>query len=326
MLGEHVASDDEIATGTTAAHLPLGRLRWILPLLAVAGFAAFDQNFRSYGNLEGFIQSTGVLVVLAMGQSFVLLIGGVDLSVGAVVALGSVVLASLLTFGAPLPFAIAATVLTGFAAGLLNGAAVHLLRIPSFIATFGVMGIASAAGLMMSGGNRIGLPPGSPLRQLAEGGVAGLPYQTMLALGLLAAGTFFLRNIAVGRHLYALGGNPGAARLSGLDVGRLTLFAFALSGLYSGFASVIYTSRIISGNPIGGTGLNLESIAAAVIGGVSLFGGSGTLIGACLGAVFYSLIGNALTISNVNPNITEIVGGVIVVVAGLINVLTDKRS
>jgi ribose transport system permease protein len=326
MLAEHVASHDEVDTAAAAAKLPFGHIRWILPLLAVAGFAAVDRNFRSYGNLEGFIQSTGVLIVLAMGQSFVLLIGGVDLSVGAVVALGSVVLASLLTLGVPLPLAVALTVLTGFAVGLSNGAAVHLLRIPSFIGTFGVMGVASAAGLMLSGGNRIGLPPGSPLRELAEGGIAGLPYQTMLALGLLAGGTFFLRNIPVGRHLYALGGNPGAARLSGLNVGRLTLFAFALSGLYSGFASVLYTSRIISGNPIGGTGLNLESIAAAVIGGVSLFGGSGTLLGACLGAILYSLIGNALTISNVNPNITEIVGGIIVIIAGLINVITDKRS
>src|ERR1700733_1664800 len=173
MLAEHVASHDEVDTAAAAAKLPFGHIRWILPLLAVAGFAAVDRNFRSYGNLEGFIQSTGVLIVLAMGQSFVLLIGGVDLSVGAVVALGSVVLASLLTLGVPLPLAVALTVLTGFAVGLSNGAAVHLLRIPSFIGTFGVMGVASAAGLMLSGGNRIGLPPGSPLRELAEGGIAG---------------------------------------------------------------------------------------------------------------------------------------------------------
>jgi ribose/xylose/arabinose/galactoside ABC-type transport system permease subunit len=135
-----------------------------------------------------------------------------------------------------------------------------------------------------------------------------------------------LRHFRIGRGLYAVGGNLEAARLSGLPIGRITLFAFALSGLFSGVAAVVYTARIVSGNPIGGVNLNLEAIAAAVIGGVSLFGGRGTLVGACFGTIVYGLIQNILDIYNVNPSITEIVAGAVVVLAGLMNVLMERRQ
>ncbi|HTW28295.1 MAG TPA: ABC transporter permease [Acetobacteraceae bacterium] len=302
-----------------------GQARWIALALVIAVPAALNPHFRSLDNLQGFLQSIGVLLILAMGQSFVLLIAGIDLSVGAVLAMGSVVLAALLQQGWPLAGAIAATLATGLGTGVLSGASVLLLRIPSFIVTFAFMGIAFAAGLVISGGNRIGLPTGSALPELASGGILGVPYQIILAGALLILGTLGLRHLTIGRHLYAVGGNPEAARLSGISLSRTTLVAFGLSGLFAAIASIVYTARIVSGNPIGGGNLNLQSIAAAVIGGVSLFGGKGTLLGACFGAILYSLIENVLNLYNVNPNITEIVAGVIVLLAGLINVLTETR-
>jgi ribose transport system permease protein len=214
---------------------------------------------------------------------------------------------------------------TGLGVGILSGASVLILKIPSFIVTFAFMGIANAAGLVISGGDRIGLPVGSALPQLATAEIFGVPYQIVLALMLLAIGTFGLQHLTIGRHLSAVGGNSEAARLSGFSIRRATLVAFGLSGLFASIAAVVYTARIVSGNPIGGGNLNLQSIAAAVIGGVSLFGGSGSLVGACFGAVLYSLIENVLNLYNVNPNITEIVAGVIVLLAGLINVLTDAK-
>jgi ribose transport system permease protein len=260
-----------------------------------------------------------------MGQSFVLLIAGIDLSVGAVLALGSVVMASLLQEGWALWAATLATLATGLGIGVLSGASVIALRIPSFIVTFAFMGIAFAAGLVISGGDRIGLPAGSALPQLASGAFLGVPWQIILALVLLVIGTLALRHLPAGRRLYAVGGNQEAARLSGISIARTTLVAFGLSGLFASIAAIVYTARIVSGNPIGGGNLNLQSIAAAVIGGVSLFGGKGTLVGACFGAILYGLIENVLNLYNVNPNITEIVAGIIVLLAGLINVLTEAK-
>ena len=311
--------------GPWSLGLIIDQARWIALALAVAVPAILNPHFRSHDNVQGFLQSIGVLLILAMGQSFVLLIAEIDLSVGAVLAMGSVVLASLLEHGWPLWAGVLATLAAGLSFGALSGVSVLALRIPSFIVTFAFMGIAFATGLVISGGNRIGLPAGSLLPQLATGEIFGIPYQVVLALVLLALGTFVLRHLPIGRRLYAVGGNAEAARLSGVSIRQATLVAFGLSGLFASIAAAVYTSRIVSGNPIGGANLNLQSIAAAVIGGVSLFGGKGTLVGACFGAILYSLIENVLNLYNVNPNITEIVAGVIVLVAGLINVLTDAN-
>jgi ribose transport system permease protein len=316
---------DAGTVGSRSVALLVSQLRWAALALAIVIPAILNPNFRSYDNLQGFLQSIGVLLILAMGQSFVLLIAGIDLSVGAVLAMGSVVLAGLLQHGWPLWAAVSGTLAAGSGIGLLSGASVVILNIPSFIVTFAFMGIAYAAGLVISGGDRIGLPASSALPKLATGEIFGVPYQIVLALALLGVGTLGLRHLTIGRRLYAVGGNSEAARLSGLSIPRTTLVAFGLSGLFASIAAVVYTARIVSGNPIGGGNLNLQSIAAAVIGGVSLFGGRGTLVGACFGALLYSLIENVLNLYNVNPNITEIVAGVIVLLAGLINVLTDSR-
>lgn len=299
--------------------------RWAALGLMILVPAALNPHFRSVANLQGFLQSIGVLLILAMGQSFVLLIAEIDLSVGAVVAMGSVVLAALLVAGWPLIVAIGAALLSGLIIGVLSGACVVWLRIPSFIVTFAWMGVAYSVGLVSSGGNRISLPTGSSLPALAAEGFIGIPYQLWLGLALLAGGTIFLNHVRIGRYLYAMGGNKEAARLSGISIRRVTIFAFALSGLFAGIAAVVYASRIVSGNPIGGESLNLEAIAAAVIGGVSLFGGKGTLLGACFGTILYSLITNILNIYNVNPNITEIAAGGIIVLAGLVNVATEQK-
>jgi ribose transport system permease protein len=303
----------------------LNQFRWFALAIAIAVPATLNPSFRSYDNFQSFLQSTGVLLIVSMGQSFVLLIAGIDLSVGAVLAMSSVVLAILLQQGCPLTIAVICTLAGGLAIGLLNGACTLLLRIPSFIVTFAIMGIASAVGLVVSGGDRISLPSGSVLPALATGTVLGLPGQIMLALLLLILGTLALQHLTMGRHLYAVGGNKEAARLSGISIWRANLVAFGLSGFFAAIAAVVYTARIVSGNPIGGANLNLQSIAAAVIGGVSLFGGKGTLLGACFGAILYSLIENVLNLYNVDPDVTEIVAGAIVLVAGLINVLSDSK-
>ena len=326
MIKEGAGRIGDRSGASRACELMKKELRWVVLILAVAVPAVLNPDFRSYENFQGFLQSIGILLILSMGQSFVLLIAGIDLSVGAVLALCSVILATLLQLGVPLTVATLLTVTVGLGVGVLNGALVLILKIPSFIVTFAMIGVAFSAALTLSGGNRIALPSSSPLPMLATSEFIGIPFQIILALVLLLIGSVGLRYLPTGRHLYAIGGNAEAARLSGISIKAGTLLAFGVSSLFASIAGVIYTARIVSGNPIAGGNLNLQSIAAAVIGGVSLFGGKGTLAGACFGAILYSVIENVLTIYNVNPNVTEIIAGAIVILAGLMNVLTDAKG
>ncbi len=316
------ARGDAIWLGS-AGRLAVGA-RWIFLAAMVIVASSMNPYFRSVSNLEGFLQSSGILLLLAMGETFVLLVAGIDLSVGAVVAMGSVVLATMLTDGMPLWLAVLGALAAGLTTGLLNGLGAVVLRVPSFIVTFATMGLAYSIGLVISDGNRISLPTASMLPKLATATILGVPIQIWLAAVLLLVGSLFLRFVRSGRYLFAVGGNREASRLSGVPVNAVTVLAFALSGLFAGAAAVVYTARIVSGNPIGGANLNLDAIAAAVIGGVSLFGGRGSLLGACFGAILYGLIENILNLYGVNPNLTEVAGGIVVVIAGLINVASER--
>jgi ribose/xylose/arabinose/galactoside ABC-type transport system permease subunit len=299
---------------------------WAFFVLLVAIPAATNPDFRSVANLQGFLTSAGVLVTLTMGEAFVLLVAGVDLSVGAAAALGSVVVTLALVHPLPLVLALVLTVVVTTACGIASGLAVAYLGLPSFIVTFGMLGLQGGAALVISGGNRISMPTTSSLPTLASGVVLGVPYQIWLTLILLVLGSAFLRYVRAGRHLYAVGSNLNAARLSGVPVQRILVLAFALSGLFAGIGGIIYAARIVSGDPLGQPNLNLQAIAAAVIGGVSLFGGRGTLVGAFLGALVYALITNVLDLYGVNPNITELVSGLIIIAAAYTNVASVRAK
>lgn len=299
---------------------------WVFVALLIAIPAATNADFRSTANIQGFLQSSGVLAILTMGEAFVLLIAGVDLAVGGAVALGSVAVAQAIAHGNGLllavPFAIALPAL----AGVINGVFVGWLRLPSFIVTFGMLGLEASAALSISHGNRISIPPSSALPGLATNQFLGIAYQIWLALGLLVLGTVFLRYSRFGRYLYAVGGNLEAARLSGIPVRRVLVAAFALSGLFAGIAAVVYASRVVSGDPLAASNLNLQAIAACVIGGVSLFGGRGNLLQAFLGALVYELITNVLNLYGVNPNVTELVAGALILAATFVNVVGSSTE
>jgi ribose transport system permease protein len=310
------------------ANVLIRHLNLVILLLLIVIPSLTNPNFRTIQNLEGFLQSSGILILLAMGEALVLLVAGVDLSVGATIALGSVLLSLSIAGGMNTILAVALTLVAATATGILNGVIVSYLKIPSFITTFGMMGLEVSIALVISGGNRISLPTSSALPALASSSVVGVPYQIWLVIFVVVVGTFFLRHYAIGRHLYAVGSNPSAARLSGVSVPRTLLLAFAGSGLLAGLAATVYTARIVSGDPIAAGNLNLQAIAAAVIGGVSLFGGRGTLVGACIGAIIYQIITNVLNLYGIDPNITEVSGGLIILLAAYANVtgLRDNRT
>lgn len=285
-----------------------------------------NKNFRTINNLEGFLQSIGVLMLLAMGESFVLFIAGIDLSVGAALAMGSIILSLSLSSAMPLGLALVLTILSTMLIGVVNGFFVAYLRIPSFIVTFGTMGVEESIALLVSGGNRVSLPASSNLPRLATGMFLHIPYQIWLVVVVLIISSLFLRYLKWGQYLYACGSNLNASRLSGVPTTATLMLAYIISGLFAGLASIVYTARIISGDPIGGSNMNTEAITAAVIGGVSLLGGRGTLWGACIGAIIYSLITNVLNLYGVNPNITEVTGGIIILVAAYANVATVRSQ
>lgn len=324
--------EDKIITHTTpVAERPRRAWRfqpsyamWVVMGLLVGIPAITNPSFRSMTNLQGVAESSGVLIVLAMGQAIVLLMAGVDLSVGSLMAMGSVFVAIFLTAHWSLVPAIAVMILVVMTLGTLSGLGVAWLRIPSFIVTFGMMGLASAVGLVLSHGTPVALPATSSLDNLVYSTIGGLPDDFLLALVVMVVLSLALRYLPFGRHLYAVGSNRQAARLSGIHVERTIITGFIISALLASVAGVIYASQVVSGNPIGGINLNLESIAASVIGGVSLFGGQGRIWGAFLGALVYSLILNVLNVYGVNPNLAELVSGLVIIGAAYVSVIGQK--
>lgn len=299
---------------------------WLLVVLLAVGASLTSPDFLTSYNLSTFLESIGILSCLALAQSFVLLVAGIDLSVGAGVALGSVVIALLLDAGTAPWLAIAACVALLTVAGVLNGLAVTRLRIPSFIVTFAMLGVEEGLALWMSGGDRISLPAASNFGALDSGSFAGLPPEIWLVLAITVLGTLGLRYLRLGRYLYAVGSNREATRVAGVNVVLVLIMAFAICGFLTGIAGWVYTARIVSGNPLVESELNLQSIAAAVIGGVSLFGGQGSLVGALGGVLIYSLINNVLNLFGLNPDITEVVQGLLIVGAVYLNEVQRRAA
>lgn len=313
--------------GTSRIGAFLGRnVAWIFLALLIIVPAATNADFRSLNNIQGFLVSAGLLMILGVGESFVLIIAGVDLAVGGGVALGSVLVAEFLQSGMGVWLAAVITVVIISLTGVLNGLAVAKLKLPSFIVTFAMLAAEVSVALVISGGNRIDISATSPLAGLAVDTFAQIPYQVWLALAILLAGEVFLRWTARGRHLYAVGSNMNAARVSGISPDRVIVTAFAISAGISGLAGLVYASHITAGDPTAAGNLNLEAIAAAVIGGVSLFGGRGKLVGGFLGAVIYELITNVLYLYGVNSNVAELVGGIVIIMAAFSNVVGTRGA
>ncbi len=268
-------------------------------------------SFPTVRNLLNIAQQISINGILAVGVTLVLLTGGVDLSLGSVVALAGVVAASLAHPGDPVIVAVAAGIAVGAACGATNGLMVTRGMIPSFIATLGMMTAARGLALVLA--------KGKPVSNLSKGFVkiggdlGTLPIPAIILAVLAVTTAIVLRNLRLGRHLYAVGGNADAARASGIGVGRVRMIAYTVCGAFSGVAGVVLASRITTGQPNAGAGYELDAIAAVVIGGTSLSGGVGTIGGTILGALLVGVINNGLDLMNVSSYYQAIVKGVIIV-------------
>jgi len=283
-------------------------------------------NFRTLSNASVLLVNGMVIGFLALGQTFVLLTGGIDLSTGSNVAMTGVLAALLMNHGLAWPWACLIAVAAGVALGVVNGLLVYFVKIPPFIATFSTQGVALAIPLIITGASSIPvLQPG--FSWLGQGRIAGIPLPVLLLLVAAVAATLFLKMTRHGVHVYAVGGNVDAARLSGVNTGVTTVTVYAISGFCAGIGGMIATSRLMVGFPATGTGNELfYSIAAAVVGGVSLFGGIGSVPGAMIGAVMIAAVSNGMNVLNVQSYWQSLVIGLIILAGVSFDTLRRLRT
>jgi ribose transport system permease protein len=295
---------------------------WIkrfLPFVSLIGLcvviAILEPRFLSVGNLAGVARQTAVITVMSMGMTVVMVSGGIDLSVGSMMALTSVLMAFVMVSGAPVLVAILAAIAAGAAFGMINGAAIASLRIPPFIVTLGAMGIYRGTALLVTDGKSVvGLPSG--FGYLAEGNLLGLIPVPLLIVIIVALTThIMLSKTRAGLYCYAIGSNIEAARYAGVRVSRYQVAFYAILGALTGLAGAIESARLVTGQPTSGEGYELRVIAAVVIGGGSLAGGQGTVIGTLIGALIMGVLANGANLLGISSFAQQVVIGAVIVLA-----------
>jgi fructose transport system permease protein len=298
-------------------------------LLAIAFFTARSDRFLTGGNLSLVVQQVMVVGTLAIGQTLVILTAGIDLSNGAVMALGNIVITKLAVANGINPFvAILLGILVCTAFGVFNGSLVTGLRLPPFIVTLGTLNIAFALTHIYSNDQTVtNLPSALTFfgNTFAVGGT-DITYGSVLMLALYILAWYVLRQTAVGRHVYAVGNNPEAARLTGIQTRRLLLGVYATAGLIYGVAALLLVARTSVGDPQAGQTENLESITAVVLGGTSLFGGRGSVIGTLLGALIVGIVRNGLQLLGVRSIYQVLITGILVILAVAVDQLARRRQ
>ncbi|EJE51412.1 permease component of ribose/xylose/arabinose/galactoside ABC-type transporters [Acidovorax sp. CF316] len=307
---------------------PLGQLGpFIALLIACAIFGSTTERFLSGDNFSLILQQVMVVGVIAIGQTLIILTAGIDLSCGMVMALGSIVMTKVAAdFGLPpfLAVLVGVAVTTLFA--LLNGLLVTRLKLPPFIVTLGVFNIAFAITQLYSGAQTVTEVPGAMTwlgSTFAIGGT-NIAYGTVLMVLLYLGVWFWLRETASGRHVYAVGNNPEATRLVGIPPERVILGVYALSGVFYGIASLLAVARTGVGDPNAGQTEALDAITAVVLGGTSLFGGRGVVLGSLIGAVVVGVLRNGLTLMGVSSVYQMLITGILVILAVAVDQLSRK--
>lgn len=283
-------------------------------VIAVAYFASVNENFLTGINLRNMILQAAVLAIVAFGITFVILAGELDLSVGSGTALASVIGATVMVDSGSVVLGIIVALAAGIAIGVVNGLIVTLLEVPSFIATFGMLVIASGIALSITDGGVVsGLPSG--IGDISLDSFLGVRWLIWLVIAVFLVLYFVQTQTAFGVRVKAVGGNRVAARLSGLKVQRVRFLVFVLSGVTIGIAAVALTSRLESGQPNAGLFLELDAIAAVVVGGTSIFGGRGSLMRTLFGVLLIAVIRNGLQVEGAGDALTLIVIGLVLMLA-----------
>ena len=308
--------------------IPWGQLGpFIALVLACAFFSVMTERFFSAENLSLILQQVTVVGVIAIGQTLIILTAGIDLSCGMVMALGSVVMTKFaVELGLPTPIAVLCGIAVTALFGLLNGLLVTKIKLPPFIVTLGTFNIAFAITQLYSGAQTVtDLPPAMTwLGNTFPLAGANVAYGTLLMLLLYLGTWFWLRETGAGRHVYAVGNNAEATRLVGIPTQRVLLGVYVLAGVFYGIASLLAVARTGVGDPNAGQTENLDAITAVVLGGTSLFGGRGVVLGSLIGAVVVGVLRNGLTLMGVSSVYQVLVTGILVILAVTVDQLSRK--
>jgi ribose transport system permease protein len=286
----------------------------IVLLVLFGALTLASDEFLTGNNLANLARQVAIFGIIAVGQLLVILTAGIDLSVGSVLGLTGCVSAELLVHGWNVPLAILAGLLVGAGLGVFNGGLVAYAKLPPFIVTLGMLGIARGVVLVMTNASTIQPLPNS-FGDIANGDFLGLPNLLWMFAAVVVIAAFVLRRTVFGRYVYAVGSNPESARLAGVPVTAVLVAVYAISGLLAGVGGVLFTSRLNAGIPTAGTGYELNAIAACVIGGASLFGAKGGAFGAAAGALIVGTLNNGGNLLAVNAFYLQIIIGALILVA-----------
>jgi len=292
----------------------LHQLRAAWMLLAVCVILAIASPvFATSANLLNVALATSVTALLAAGQTFVIILAEIDLSVGAILGFSAAITAMVLRHHSTIT-GIVVGLAVGAAAGLVNGLLVTKTRMPSFIATLATLSILSGLALQLTQGNPVSVSDYN-FQNIGQARIAGIPTPVWIMLVVFVIFGILLARTRFGRYAYATGDNAEAAKLSGISVDRVKILAFVISGALAALAGFVVTARLSTAEPTAGTGLELEAIAAVIIGGTSLAGGRGDLLGTIVGALILGVIDNGMNLLNVNPFLQDVVKGLVILFA-----------
>ncbi len=296
-----------------------------MPIAFIAIFIAFsvlNENFLTPSNIQNIIVQSAIIGIVAVGQTLVILTGGIDLSVGSIVAFIGIICGIFLNNNLGIPYAVILSLLIGALFGLFNGVVTSYGKVPSFIVTLGIMSIIRGAALFINNGKPVsGFSEG--FQKLANTNVfASIPIFVIYLFIIYGVIYFILNYLPIGRYIYAVGGNKSCAWLSGISVKKVETLTYVLSGLFAAFAGIMLLSRMNYGTPTAASDYNTDSIAAVIIGGCAMSGGRGSVIGTFLGAIMMAMLKNGLTLLNVSTYLQQIITGVVIILA----VFIDKRQ
>ncbi len=289
----------------------------IVLIILIIIAALLSPVFLTVTNLLNILLEVAVTAILAIGQTYIIILAEIDLSVGATLGLSAAVTAGFLSHG-NLVVGLIIGMIVGLAAGLINGLLVTIGKLPSFIATLGTMTAFAGLTLVITQGNPITITSNS-FQYIGQGFIAGVPFPVWLMVILYVLFWFLLHRTHFGRYVFATGGNEEASRLSGINVKKVKLLSFIMAGVLSAIAGFILTARLSSAEPTAGSGMELDSIAAVILGGTSLTGGKGGLIGTVIGAIILGVLDNGMNLLNVSAFYQGVAKGVIILLAVLLD-------
>lgn len=291
----------------------------VLLIAGLIGLGLGVPNFLTGGNLLNVLQQVSIIGVVSIGMVFVVLTAGIDLSVGSALALTNVLFALFINHGLAPWASVALAVVVGGAFGLVNGLGITFLRIQPFVMTLATLAVGAGLALSISNGSEISYSRSDGLTNfLGNGGIGSFPGEFVVFAIVIGIGWFLAKFTPFGRRVYAVGGSAETARLSGIRVRRVVMSVYVIAGMCAGLAGVMTAAQLQAGEPTAGSLTNLQAIAAVVIGGVSLFGGRGSVIGGAIGAFVLAIIANVLVLLGVSPYSAETVQGIVIVAAVLI--------